>query len=167
MDVCLATLFSFSDSIFHLITRKNYIMRFPCGKRLVVFPGNCEWDLSKDQKNSQRDHENNPKCWRGNVLQLLSSQTVNAEMKLFPTMQGPGHQGITLNCSTDSEIYPKERISAFQLCVSQLDLNRWASKQPRLFRKTRQCYWFFKVINQFAITWEPLCPEIFQERQVC
>lgn len=51
VDTCLAALFSFADSIFHLITRKNYIMWFPCGKRLVVFPGNCEWDLSKDQKN--------------------------------------------------------------------------------------------------------------------
>lgn len=63
----------------------------PCGKRLAVFPGNCEWDLSKDEKN-QKDNENNPKCY--NSVETFIITDSNAEMKLFKINWGTSLQNI-------------------------------------------------------------------------
>lgn len=97
LSTCLALLIQ--SSIKNKAKLHNVI---PCGKRLVVFPGNCEWDLSKDEKN-HKDNENNPKCY--NSVKTFIITDSNTEMKLFKINWGTSLQNITLTYRAHTEIY--------------------------------------------------------------
>lgn len=102
--------------------------------------------VQRSEKQSERPWKQ-PKVLERECVATSIITDGHAEMKLFRIMQGTGLQSNTLNCSIDSDIYPKEGISAFQFRVSRLDLNRRASKHPQLFRKTQQSYLFLKSLT--------------------
>lgn len=142
----------------------------PFGKRLVVFPGSCQWDLFKDPKKIRKTMKTNPKRYNRKCTATVIITDSKAEMNLFKINQGTGLQRIILNWRAFSEIYQKSNNLSNSV---YLDLYCYLLNIPNCLGKPskatclQQETMLFKVINQFAIIWEPLCPEIFQERQVC
>ena len=71
----------------------------PCEKRLVVFPGSCQFNYCPIQRpgKNQKDNENNPKRYNRKCTATLIITDSKAEMNLFKINRDTSLQRIILN----------------------------------------------------------------------